>query len=503
MLLVYPPAAKPCEPPAGIAILAGALRDNDLPRTLLDANLEGLFFLLAAEKEPHDTWGRRAYRNLDANLAALRSRQLYTNRDRYQRAVTDVNRMLELAGRKKNITLSLANYQEISLSPLKSSDLIRAAAHPEQNIYYTYFAKRLKELLEAEQPNLIGFSLNYLSQAISTFAMIGYIRQIAPGLTIVLGGGLLTSWLSNPAWKNPFGGLVDNLVSGPGVGALLDLMGAKDNLKDHHPDFSGLPLKNYLSPGLILPYSASSGCYWNRCSFCPEKAEQNPYAVTPPETVLEDIDLLVKQTNPVMLHFLDNAISPALLKALAQRELPVKWYGFARIQPALADPYFCRKLRHSGCVMLKLGLESGSQDVLDTMNKGIHLAMAAEVLKALNSAGIATYVYLLFGTPAESLDEARQTLDFVVEHADCITFLNLAIFNMPVCSPEANTHEVSNFSEGDLSLYTDFTHPLGWDRQAVRQFLDREFKRHPAVSAILRREPVQFTSNHAPFMVYD
>jgi hypothetical protein len=72
---------------------------------------------------------------------------------------------------------------------------------------------------------------------------------------------------------------------------------------------------------------------------------------------------------------------------------------------------------------------------------------------------------------------------------------------MPVCSPEADTLEISSFSEGDLSLYTDFVHPHGWDRQAIRRFLDREFKRHPAVAAILRRDPPHFTSNHAPFFV--
>ena len=44
MLLIYPPVAKPCEPPAGLAYLAGALRGNDLPCTLLDANLEGQLF---------------------------------------------------------------------------------------------------------------------------------------------------------------------------------------------------------------------------------------------------------------------------------------------------------------------------------------------------------------------------------------------------------------------------------------------------------------------------
>jgi len=56
------------------------------------------------------------------------------------------------------------------------------------------------------------------------------------------------------------------------------------------------------------------------------------------------------------------------------------------------------------------------------------------------------------------------------------------------------------FSEGDLSLSTDFRHPGGWDRRQVRLFLDGEFKRHPAVAAIIRNDPPQFTSNHAPLM---
>jgi len=501
MLLIYPPVAKPCEPPAGLAHLAGALRGNDLPCTLLDANLEGLLFLLGSAAEPNDTWGRRAYRSLEANLAGLRSPELYENQDRYQRAVADLNRVLELAGLGKNIALSLANYQDTELSPLKSADLLRAAAHPDENIYYGYFAKRLQEILAAERPALLGFSLNYLSQAIPTFAMIGFAKQIAPALPVVLGGGLITTWLSNPAWKNPFGELIAHLVAGPGAKPLIRLLGGQERLPHQSPDFNDLPLRDYLSPGFIIPYAASSGCYWNKCSFCPEKAEKNAYSAPSPEQVLQDIDLLTQQTNPVMLHFVDNAISPALLNVLAARPPHREWYGFARISPALADVDYCRTLRRSGCIMLKLGLESGNQDVLDSMAKGIDLAMVTDALAALKNAGIGTYVYLLFGTPSESIREARHTLDFVAQHADAITFLNLAIFNMPVCSPEADTLEVSSFSEGDLSLYTDFAHPHGWDRQAIRRFLDREFKRHPAVAAILRRDPFHFTSNHAPFFV--
>ena len=466
---------------------------------MLDANLEGLLFLLDSATEPTETWGRRAYRNIKRNLENIRNVSLYTNLDRYQRAVADLNRILELTGSIKKNSLSLANFQDTSYSPLKSDDLIRVARQPEDNIFYPYFSKRLGEILVKKQYRMIGFSLNYLSQAISTFAMIGFIKQIEPNLPVALGGGLVTSWARNPGWHNPFTGIVNYVVPGPGENALLRLLGQNKSLCHHTPDFDGLPLSNYLAPGFILPYAASSGCYWNKCSFCPEKAEKNPYFAVPTDCVLNDIDHLKDQTNPTLIHFLDNAISPALLKAFTTRPSSVPWYGFARVHRDLTDVDFCHALRKSGCVLLKLGLESGNQDILDSMDKGIDLALVSKALNALKNAGIKTYVYLLFGTPSETIVEARHTLDFTVQHADTIAYLNLAIFNMPTCSPEAGWLEVSSFFEGDLSLYTDFVHPHGWNRKAIRRFLDQEFKRHPVIASILRRDPALFTSNHAPF----
>ena len=68
-----------------------------------------------------------------------------------------------------------------------------------------------------------------------------------------------------------------------------------------------------------------------------------------------------------------------------------------------------------------------------------------------------------------------------------------------MASDEAAELPGESFSDGDLSLYRDFVHPRGWDRRAVRTFLDREFKRQPEIAAILRRDPLLFTSNHAAF----
>jgi hypothetical protein len=126
--------------------------------------------------------------------------------------------------------------------------------------------------------------------------------------------------------------------------------------------------------------------------------------------------------------------------------------------------------------------------------------MASRVLNNLKEAGIRVYCYLLFGTPGETVVEARRTLEFVAGHHQAIHFLNLALFNMPLYGDEAAEYGIQPFYEGDLSLYTAFQHPGDWDRKQVRRFMEGEFKRHPAVAAIVRNDPPQFSSNHAALL---
>lgn len=470
---------------------------------LLDANREGLLNLLRSplsSENTRDAWTRRALRNIESNLRAMRDPVLYRNPDRYKRAVRDIGRMLAYVSAHDK-AVSLVNYEDKGLSPLKSRDLITAAEHPGLNPFYPYFRSRLEGLFSSEKPLVVGISLNYLSQALVSFSMIGFIKQQFPGVKLILGGGLVTSWVKNPEWKNPFSGLVDHIVAGPGEYPLLSLLGLQAReTKTPRPDYSALT-QGYLSPGFILPYSASTGCYWNRCAFCPEKAEKSTYLSVPVQQVIEDLGVLSQATGPSLIHILDNAISPALLDSLSENPMGIPWYGFARVSPRLADPDFCMDLKRSGCVMLKLGIESGDQHVLDALHKGITLETSSVVLKNLRKAGIGTYVYLIFGTPAENERSAEKTLEFTVQHSECIDFLNLAIFNMPVCEVHPPDVETRRFSEGDLSLYTDFVHPQGWDRKYVRLFLEKKFRRHPAVAGILNNEPPLFTSNHAPFFV--
>ncbi len=500
ILLINPPIVKPSEPPPGLARLYGALNSAGVQCSVIDANIEGLLHLLGRPSiSAADRWTQRALRNRDRNLGFLRGAPGYTDLQRYKLAVFDINHLLEKAASSGSVRLSLSNYQDFNLSPVRARDLLQAAETYDRNPFFEYFSRRLSGFLEREGPKIIGFSLNFLSQALTTFAMIGFLKKRFPEIRIVLGGGLITSWVRRQAWRNPFAGLVERLIDGPGEEALLDLLAHKKEKSECRPDYKPFTFSDYMAPGPILPYSASSGCYWNRCAFCPEKAERTAYEPIPAQRAAREARELSASVRPVLIHFLDSALSPAFMRNLVEQPPDAPWYGFVRITRNLADEEYCRALKRSGCAMLKLGLESGDQGVIDLEQKGIDLEVASKALVSLKKSGIGTYVYLLLGTPSEAEAEARNTLDFVVRHSDSIDFLNLAIFNMPVNSPDAERFGAYPHYEGDLSLYTGFAHPRGWDRAKVRQFAEREFKKHPAIAPIVLRDPPFFTSNHAAF----
>ena len=282
MLLIHPPLSKPCEPPAGIARLAGAIGNN--PLSVVDANLDAILRTVHGPITANDTWTSRSKKNLQANLDYLRQNHIWKI-DKYTRAVMDINRLLERSLDSMGVKASLGNYQDQALSPLRSDDLIHAAESFDRNPFFSYFS----DWLIPKEDDFVGISLNFLSQAITVFAMTGYLKKQHPGIKIILGGGLVTSWIKRQGWKNPFTGLVDDMVAGPGEGYIRKLIGINDCPAHVRPGYDLFPVNDYLSPGFILPYSASSGCYWQRCRFCPERAEGNSYVPIPPDTVMEDM----------------------------------------------------------------------------------------------------------------------------------------------------------------------------------------------------------------------
>lgn len=91
--------------------------------------------------------------------------------------------------------------------------------------------------------------------------------------------------------------------------------------------------------------------------------------------------------------------------------LKIQWAGQAIIRPEMSKELL-KKLKASGCVWLSYGIESGSQRVLDKMNKRFSLQVASRVLQDTKDAGVASQVNFMFGLPTETLDDFGQTLEF-------------------------------------------------------------------------------------------
>lgn len=131
----------------------------------------------------------------------------------------------------------------------------------------------------------------------------------------------------------------------------------------------------------------------------------------------------------------DNAVPVKMLKVLAENGdtlADLNWFGFVRFEAVFEDADFVHRLAQSGCRMLQVGL-TGSQQVLDRLGKGVRLESAARILKNLAAAGVASYVYILLGTPGETEADAEMTLEFLKRMPE-IGFLNISIMNLPRAS---------------------------------------------------------------------
>lgn len=503
MLLVHPPFSLPSEPPAGIGYLAGALNAHGLPNTLWDSNIESIYWLLREGDDRCCSSGYGLSCSQDDLLADLQRDKLYKSISSYSSNVSSLNDYLRRKGDECGVFISLNEYRDTNLSPLKSEDIAYAAEHPEINIFFPYWSKRIPLLLEIVSPSMVGVSVNTFHQVLCAAAIIGLIRKLSSDLPIIVGGSMITTWSQNGTLRDNFlPEYISEIIVGAGEERLLKIHGVEptDIKSRYTPDYHQLLDREYLSPGLILPYSASRGCYYRKCSFCPETTEENPYIHFSSETVLNELRSLCSEYDPQLIHIVDSAISPSTLNGFIDAPPGSPWYSFSRVEDLYMDFDFCVELKRAGCNMLQLGVESGSQFILDRLHKGIKIDMVEKALANLHKAGIATYVYLLFGTIDETIEDARVTLEFVRKNHEAITYLNLAKFNLPAHSVEAQRVKTyNNAMDGDLSVYTYFEHPAGWNRDRVREFLNHEFVKDIHVTAILKRTPACFGSSHAPF----
>lgn len=119
------------------------------------------------------------------------------------------------------------------------------------------------------------------------------------------------------------------------------------------------------------------------------------------------------------------------VEELAERLISIKnkipFSGNSRAD--ITDFDLLKKLKKAGCRLLCVGYESGNQEILDSMKKGIKLSKAIEFTKLCKKAGILIHGCFMVGNPGETKETLRQTLEFAKKiNPDTVQFYPLIIY---------------------------------------------------------------------------
>ena len=89
------------------------------------------------------------------------------------------------------------------------------------------------------------------------------------------------------------------------------------------------------------------------------------------------------------------------------------WSSFARA--SALTPELAKLMKQSGCEFVDLGLESGSQKILDNMDKRLSRTQSFDAIRLLNDNGIISRGSFIIGYPGETRDTFLETVDFINE----------------------------------------------------------------------------------------
>ncbi len=185
---------------------------------------------------------------------------------------------------------------DLVYKPFMSSEILEAIDDDQINIYRDVYRQLIAPVMQQEKPGMVGISIVQQKQLIPTFTFCKMIKEEFPDVHITIGGNIVTRTRDELKDQEQLFATIDSAVLYEGESAYLQLVSAVEQAKPlaklpnliyrddsgihanedvcsedlsklPPPDFEGLPLDKYFIPKLILPYLATRGCYWGRCTF--------------------------------------------------------------------------------------------------------------------------------------------------------------------------------------------------------------------------------------------
>lgn len=188
------------------------------------------------------------------------------------------------------------------------------------------------------------------------------------------------------------------------------------------PTFDGLPLELYLSPYPIFPILQSRGCYWGKCTFCTHSSIYGQrYSLHKSCTMVDQLESFSKKYKTRYFTLSDEAVSPRALNNLSdlilKRGLDIKAVAMVRFEKKM-DAELFYKIKKAGFNFLLYGLESANNRILSLMQKGNSIKLASHILQISREAGIWNHLFLFFGFPTETWEEAMETVEFIKKNKE-------------------------------------------------------------------------------------
>jgi anaerobic magnesium-protoporphyrin IX monomethyl ester cyclase len=185
------------------------------------------------------------------------------------------------------------------------------------------------------------------------------------------------------------------------------------------PDRENIELELYLKAWKNAHgYSSVSintmrGCPYT-CRWCSHSVYGMSYRRRSPERTVEEIRLIIEKYNPDMFWFVDDVFTIShkwlrhVNKLLKEQNITIKFECISRSDRL--DEETIKTLKDMGCFRLWIGAESGSQKVLDLMDRRVDAVKTREIIKLTRKYGIEAGTFIMLGYPGENKNDIYETV---------------------------------------------------------------------------------------------
>jgi radical SAM superfamily enzyme YgiQ (UPF0313 family) len=117
-------------------------------------------------------------------------------------------------------------------------------------------------------------------------------------------------------------------------------------------------------------------------------------------------------------------------RAILERQIDLTWICSARV--GSIDEEMISLMKESGCHMIRIGVESGSQRILDNVKKGIRIEQTVHLMDLAHKYGVGVHAHMMLGMPGETEDTIQESIDFAKK-------IDPEVVTFGICTPYPGT----------------------------------------------------------------